>query len=276
MKRFRALLAGATLVVLGGGLGTTLGASATATTLGTATLVGEAGNYVVGAQTLAFTSVPAPALRGPSIVTFILDSPGHGFQLWFAPAAGDTWHLGAYENAERADYRSAGHPGIDLFGDGRGCNTVTGRFVVDQLKLDSTGLPVVFSAQFEFHCEGWAPAVTGSISYSSPLHSYSVSTEAIDFGTTRPNKAVDRVVTITNDGTEALSLTASPMTGANASQFSVTANTCAGHVLAPNATCSLTVRFRPVGRPGFRNATFSVKDETGIMHSIALSGLTLP
>src|SRR5262249_34031381 len=35
-----------------------------------------------------------------------------------------------YDNAERNAFKSAGHPGIDVGGSGRGCNTIGGRFKV--------------------------------------------------------------------------------------------------------------------------------------------------
>lgn len=78
---------------------------------------------------------------------------------------GDHWRLsfsstlldgplttGVYQMAQRVFSESPGHPGMDIGGDGRGCNTIGGGFQVHELeKADSTLLRVTIS--FEQHCE---------------------------------------------------------------------------------------------------------------------------
>jgi hypothetical protein len=88
---------------------------------------------------------------------------------------GDSWHLdlsgpgdaplapGAYEMAER--FNGPAIPGLDVGGAGRGCNSVTGRFDVFEAEYAPDGDVLVFSADFEQHCEGGAPALRGSIRY---------------------------------------------------------------------------------------------------------------
>src|SRR5438552_13283937 len=41
---------------------------------------------------------------------------------------------GFYPDAERADFASPGHPGLDVSFDHRGCNTVTGNFTVQDFE----------------------------------------------------------------------------------------------------------------------------------------------
>jgi hypothetical protein len=57
---------------------------------------------------------------------------------------------------------------------------------------------------------------------------------------------VSRTFTVTSSGTGNLvfGASAASTTGINASQFTVTANTCSNTTRAPGATCSITVRFR--------------------------------
>ncbi|MGC4118530.1 MAG: hypothetical protein QM765_29035 [Myxococcales bacterium] len=61
---------------------------------------------------------------------------------------------GIYEGAQRWPFMQAGHPGLDVNGDSRGCNTVSGRFQVQTLTWNG---PMVssFTATFEHLCEGW-------------------------------------------------------------------------------------------------------------------------
>jgi hypothetical protein len=69
-----------------------------------------------------------------------------------------------YTMAERWPFESPGHPGLDVSGDGRGCNTVTGSFQIEDLQL-MNGTLMSFTATFEHHCEGGTPALRGCVHY---------------------------------------------------------------------------------------------------------------
>ncbi len=77
---------------------------------------------------------------------------------------------GSYQNAERASFAGVGHPGLDVGGDGRGCNTLTGSFEVHYVTIDySRGTPrlTAFAASFVQYCEGMTRngALRGTIQY---------------------------------------------------------------------------------------------------------------
>jgi HYR domain len=76
--------------------------------------------------------------------------------------------IGSYENAERYPFNSNGAAGLSIYGDGRGCNTLTGRFDVNDIQHASTGELLVFDATFEQHCEGGTPALYGRIRIENP------------------------------------------------------------------------------------------------------------
>jgi hypothetical protein len=67
--------------------------------------------------------------------------------------------------AERSAFASPGHPGIDISGDGRGCNTITGRFEIRELTW-SGGVLNAFTATFEQHCEGGSATLRGCVHYA--------------------------------------------------------------------------------------------------------------
>jgi hypothetical protein len=71
--------------------------------------------------------------------------------------------VGAYEGAVRAAFRPPGNPGLDVYGNGRGCNTVTGRFDVLEIERAPGGELLAFDAEFEQHCEGGPAALFGRI-----------------------------------------------------------------------------------------------------------------
>jgi hypothetical protein len=59
-----------------------------------------------------------------------------------------------YDNAARYPFQSPTQPGLSLFGDGRGCNTVTGSFFVKTATFGPHGWIQSFDATFVQHCEG--------------------------------------------------------------------------------------------------------------------------
>jgi hypothetical protein len=69
-----------------------------------------------------------------------------------------------YTDAMRWPFQTTGHPGLDVSGDGRGCNMVTGRFQIEDLTTSDNGLKS-FTATFEHHCEGNASAVRGCVHF---------------------------------------------------------------------------------------------------------------
>ena len=81
-----------------------------------------------------------------------------------------------------------------------------------------------------------------------------------------------RVVTITNTGAEPLSVNSLSVSGADSADFILTPNCSLPTVLAPNATCSVSIVFSPIAT-GARQASFSASDNApGSPQSIALTG----
>lgn len=88
-----------------------------------------------------------------------------GSETWdleFAAPPGQALAVGTYESAER--YLFAGsQPGLSISGHSRGCNNLTGRFVVHQIRLGPGPVVERFDATFEQHCEGAPPSLSGAI-----------------------------------------------------------------------------------------------------------------
>jgi hypothetical protein len=96
-------------------------------------------------------------------VTF-LSQPGN--VLWsldFAAPGNQLLAPGAYLNATRFPFQASTAPGLSVSGDGRGCNTLTGRFTVLEVVYGAGDAITSFAATFEQHCEGFAPALFGTI-----------------------------------------------------------------------------------------------------------------
>src|SRR6185436_9243638 len=92
---------------------------------------------------------------------------GNIYALDFTAPVGQVLQPGDYVNAIRYGFESASRPGMDVRGNGRGCNVISGRFRVYEVHFDSGGKPDVFAADFEQHCEGRAAALYGAIRFNS-------------------------------------------------------------------------------------------------------------
>ena len=91
------------------------------------------------------------------------------WNLSFAAPQGQQLQPGVYEGATRYPFQSPTGPGLDVSGDGRGCNTLTGRFDVLEAVYTGSGQIEQFAADFEQHCEGDAPALFGSVRYNATV-----------------------------------------------------------------------------------------------------------
>lgn len=59
--------------------------------------------------------------------------------------------LGVYLDAQRSHFAATGHPGLNVSGDGSGCNAISGAFEIHELAI-STGLDAI-TISFEQYCE---------------------------------------------------------------------------------------------------------------------------
>jgi hypothetical protein len=104
-------------------------------------------------------------------VTIHLHTPdwSHWWYLTFATnQLGTNLVPGIYDFAQRAAFAEPGHPGLDVSGDGRGSNKLTGNFTIEEAVFDtSSGTPRVvrFAASFEQHSEGLPPALYGTVRF---------------------------------------------------------------------------------------------------------------
>ena len=86
----------------------------------------------------------------------------------FAAPVGQPLLVGTYEGATRYPFQASGVPGLSVSGNGRGCNTLTGRFVVHDAVYGANQSIQFFDASFEQHCEGSTPALFGEVRFGAP------------------------------------------------------------------------------------------------------------
>ena len=133
---------------------------------------GDSGSYIYGGIetiTRAVWSATASSSQVHISLTPTDSTQGLWWDLYFdaSKLANSVLATQVYEGAERWPFQSSGHPGFDVSGDGRGCNTVAGRFQIEDLQV-SGGTLQSFTATFEHHCEGAGPALRGCVHFSQP------------------------------------------------------------------------------------------------------------
>lgn len=74
---------------------------------------------------------------------------------------------GIFEGAVRATSTSWGG-GVDVFGNGRGCNTIAGRTQILSASFDAQGNPLELTATFEQSCEAFMPVLRGCVHWQAP------------------------------------------------------------------------------------------------------------
>lgn len=131
----------------------------------------EPGDYVGGGLEQTFTQVDGTfeARRNPSngvSIAFHAPDYSHWWYLDFSGPDGAPLEPGVYEGADWYPMPRAGHPGIGIDGDGRGC-TASGRFEVLEVTYGSGTNIVGFGATFEQRCDGSAAALRGHIYFNA-------------------------------------------------------------------------------------------------------------
>jgi hypothetical protein len=128
----------------------------------------EAGDFVGQGQLFSFAAEDGSfnARRQFNGVTAsFLSRPvtNHSWSLGFAAPGSADLTPGSYAGATRFPFQAPENPGLDISGEGRGCNTLYGDFEIKQIEFGSRDVVTKLWATFEQHCEGMAPALRGEL-----------------------------------------------------------------------------------------------------------------
>lgn len=108
------------------------------------------------------------------------DSEWH--YLTVAAPRGQALTRGTYTSAERASFRTGRAPGLDISGNGSGCNRVWGSFVIRQIAFAPSGEVSLLDATLNQNCESaTAPRLTATVLFNAEPWSYSYSSGAGDY-----------------------------------------------------------------------------------------------
>jgi hypothetical protein len=136
----------------------------------------EPGDYIGQGQSRIFTPTDSDftamaSADGREMAVSIFPQNAENGVFWFlhlAAPSGQQLVPGVYEGATRWPFQPPGEPGLDFSGDGRGCNTLTGRFEVHDALFGPLGYLERFRATFEQHCEGAPASLFGEVVIVNP------------------------------------------------------------------------------------------------------------
>ena len=137
-------------------------------------MVSDPGDYIGQGLTYSFTTPDnffiATQDGGNAATVGVRLTPDsvHTWTVQLAAPLGQQLAIGTYDGAVRTVSRTPGTPGMDVHGEFRGCNALTGSFTVHDLAFGPFRYVERFRATFEQHCEGAAPALHGEVNVENP------------------------------------------------------------------------------------------------------------
>lgn len=243
------------------------------------TMYSDLGDFVGGGQQRLFSTTAGDSVTvSGTAASFQVGVGGHGdsFVLEFAAAQGQTLQPGLYTGAQRMAFRDPGHPGIDISGDARGCNTISGRFDVKSLTTDGAGNVTGVWLTYEQHCEGGTPALFGEVQVGTgPQASLQQLTQAVwwpDLPLGTGSTAVP--VTFVASGASAETVSSVGLVGSDTASFQITQDHCTGVLLAPGASCQVWLRLVPLLK-GPHIASLEVDASGGVVRTVQLDGAAI-
>jgi uncharacterized delta-60 repeat protein len=166
----------------------TVTAAAASTSL---VMTSQKGDYIGQGQSYNYT--PANATITASVLNGGVET--NAVEVHVTAPNNDYWYLdfaapnqarlvpGTYTGATRWPFQAAGVPGLDIAGEGRGSNTLTGQFTVIQALYDAQGNITAFAADFTQFGDNSKSSLSGRVMYDSSLSS----PEGVLFNDTDPD-----------------------------------------------------------------------------------------
>lgn len=128
-------------------------------------LASDTGDYIGDGYTQLFTPGNTTISVVPNLTAALRISAGGWTGNFIGMNTLSQLQPGYYGNLQRYPFNNAIRGGLDWSGNGRGCNTLTGWFVVDGVSY-ALGELTSIDLRFEQHCEGMPPAQHGVIHWA--------------------------------------------------------------------------------------------------------------
>ena len=129
----------------------------------------DSGDFIGGGAKKVWTNVESNLnSRGTKHdIEALVSGQGDMWNLEFRAPSNGELRTGMFDNAERAPFVTGKAPGLEIGGDGRGCNTLSGRFEIKTLTWTSLGTVAEIDVLFEQHCEKGPSSLRGELWYTT-------------------------------------------------------------------------------------------------------------
>lgn len=126
---------------------------------------GKDGEFITGGQRYRFTSPPATFVittqDSGRLALEIDEVPGSPWSMSFDAGKSGRFDARSYPNAERFDFGEKGRPGLDVSGNGHGCNNVEGSFTVSSAEYERDSVLKKLRLTFTQVCDDVKAPLTG-------------------------------------------------------------------------------------------------------------------
>jgi hypothetical protein len=133
---------------------------------GTFFFSGDAGEFVSSGKSWTLKS-PAQEIQltqnGPGDIQISFGHEEKEFDASFSTDSGKRFEVKAYGGAERWGFASDGHAGLEVSGDGHGCNEIVGSFNVTNVEYTPDGKISRFAATFVQRCDDSKLTARGTV-----------------------------------------------------------------------------------------------------------------
>jgi hypothetical protein len=209
------------------------------------TMFSDTGDYIGQGQQRLFSTrdstITVTGDRRALSVDVSGGTSGDSYTLQFAATPGHRLRRGVYDYAQRAPFRQAGRPGIDIDGDGRGCNTIAGRFEVRDIAATKAGAIKRLWLVYEQHCEGGLPALFGEVRIRE---GHRAAVPALVRWPEGDRGRAGTAVPVTVAASRAHSFGAARLVGRGRHAFHIRLDECRGTTVPAGSACRVWVRFR--------------------------------
>ena len=142
------------------------------------------GDYIGQGETKAYTPLNATfSVSGTgAAISIHLDTGTSWWDVDLAAPAGQLFAPGKYHDAERTPFRTGRSPGLNVSGEGRGCNRVWGEFGIRQIRYDVAGKVIALEAELVQRCESdTSPPMAVVVRYKAPYLSLKLDSDPLDY-----------------------------------------------------------------------------------------------
>src|SRR4051794_8477542 len=241
------------------------------------TMLSDPGDYIGGGTHRLYTPlnsrISVSGTTGYVTVSVSGGPYGDSFTLDFAAPPGQALAPGVYDRAQRAPFREAGRPGIDISGDGRGCNEDAGRFEVKDFRVSSSGTLEGLWIVYEQHCEGGVAALFGEVRLGEQAAGLIATAPALVRWPLHEAGGNGTAVPVTLVAAAPVTIARAQVVGADAASFRIGLEEGSGTPPTADAACEVWVRYTPTA-PGTKAATLRLRDSAGSSSDVPLQGFT--